>query len=235
VNGMLTEFFSQGFPIFAVLPLGSGNDFARGIGVSLDSKSFAQSIKDFQTFEADIGQVIYSKEPGSGENQSRYFINVSDVGMGPEVVRRVLQSDKRFGSGVAYYKAILATFLRYRPPLLFAQSEKWEWKGKVRTFAVANGKYFGSGLCIAPAAKLDDNVLNVFACGSVSILDFLLKSIPLKNGKRVNHPMIDYMTCANVKLTSEEPLAIEADGEVCGWLPASIGICAIKLRVLKTG
>jgi diacylglycerol kinase (ATP) len=235
VNGMLQEFSDKEFPVFSVLPLGSGNDFARSIGASLDPLSLARAIKNFQTLDADIGEIICSKEPGAGEKQSRYFINVSDVGMGPEVVNRVLQSDKRFGSAVAYYKAILLTFLSYKPPLLFAESEKWEWKGKMRTFAVANGKYFGSGLCIAPDAKLDDNIFNVFACGSVSILDFLLKSIPLKNGKRVDHTMINYMTCTNVKLSSEEPLAIEADGEVCGWLPASIRISPVKLKVLKTG
>jgi diacylglycerol kinase (ATP) len=235
VNGMLQDYSNSKMPVFTVLPLGSGNDFARGIGASLDSKLLAKTIRNFQTFDADIGEVICRKDYRSGETQSRFFINVSDVGMGPDVVKRVSNSDRRFGSGVAYYKAILSTFLNYRPALLFAQSEKWEWKGKVRTFAVANGKYFGGGLCIAPDAKLDDNILNVFACGSVSILDFLLKSIPLKNGKRVDHPKINYMDCSNVKLSSEVPLAIEADGEVCGWLPASIRISSIKLKVLKTG
>ncbi len=135
-------------------------------------------LKDRNVRELNVGKVHFTSDAGTTEQC--YFINVADIGMGPEVVRKVLRSGRPFGSGVAYYKSILSTFFTYRMMEVEAKSEHWRWKNKVRTFAVANGKYYGHGLCIAPDAMPDDNQFEVFACADVSILDFIIQSGPLK-------------------------------------------------------
>jgi diacylglycerol kinase (ATP) len=217
-------------PAMGVLPVGTGNDFAKALKMPSDAAATARVVKNFVCKPFDIGKVQYTTEQGS--NSTRYFINVADIGMGPQVVEKVMKSGRPFGVGMAYYKSILSTFFTYTPMTIRAKAPAWEWESKMRTFAVANGQYYGDGLCIAPDAKPDDGMFEVFACADVSILDFILHSIPLKMGKRINHPKVSYLRTTSVELTSQAPCAVEADGEAIGWLPARIEMAPFKLNFL---
>lgn len=239
VNGMLRDYQPpMKLPVLGIIPLGGGNDFARTLGVSAEPKSLARALRQRQTTTIDVGEVHYhSRPPGKTDEktrQKRYFVNVADVGMGPEVVRKVMASGRALGPAVAYYQSILSTFFTYKPVELSAVADRWQWRRPMRTFAVANGRYYGNGLCIAPDARPDDGEFDVFACGNVSVLDFILKSIPLKRGKKISHPEITYLKATSVELTSEENLIIEADGEILGELPARITFAGIRISVLRT-
>jgi diacylglycerol kinase family enzyme len=176
--------------------------------------------------------VEYAIEVGGKERASAYFVNVADVGMGPEVVRKVLSSGRPFGSEVAYYKSILNTFLTYKPMVVKASTNDWEWKGKLRTLAVANGKYYGHGLCVAPDAVIDDRLFSVFICGNVSIFDFIMQTGTLKKGKPIVMDEVLYKTAAAIDITSESPCPLEADGEILGWLPAKVTMSHRQLDFL---
>jgi diacylglycerol kinase family enzyme len=195
-----------------------------------DAATAASMVRNFVCKQFDVGKVDYTT--AEGQRDSRYFINVADIGMGPEVVDKVMKSGRPFGAGVAYYKSILATFFTYKPKKILAKAPEWEWENKMRTFAVANGQYYGHGLCIAPDAKPDDGMFEIFAGADASIFDFILHSIPLKQGKRVSHPKVSYLRTTSVELTSKESCPIEADGEMVGWLPARIEMAPFKLKFL---
>src|SRR5688572_2235950 len=160
VNGVLRDREeATKLPLLGVIPIGSGNDFARGAGAKINVE---QTVKTFATGTPrpiDVGIVEYSLTPDrNSERGSAYFVNVADIGMGPEVVGRVLSSGRPFGSEVAYYKSILNTFMTYKPMVVSAVTPGWTWEGKLRTLAIANGKYYGHGLCIAPDAVMDDRM-----------------------------------------------------------------------------
>lgn len=239
VNGMLRDHQPPSkLPVLGIIPLGGGNDFARSFGLSADQHILVRSLRDGLTLNIDVGEVTYlTRNDGhaNGARNKRFFINVVDVGMGPEVVRKVTASGRALGSAIAYYQSILATFLSYKPLDLFASGDTWEWRKPVRTFAVANGRFYGNGLCIAPDARLDDRKFDVFACGNVSIIDFLLKSIPLKAGKKIRHPEISYLKSTEVDLDGDARLIIEADGEILGGLPASVRMSDVRLMLLNSG
>jgi diacylglycerol kinase family enzyme len=153
--------------------------------------------------------------------------------MGPEVVKRVNNSDRLFGFSTTYYTAILKNFLTYKPIHVSIQTDKEEWDTKVRTFAVANGKYFGHGLCIAPDALLDDAVFQTFTVGDVSVFDFIRYSATLKSGKKINHPKVVYGSAKSVRIDSTSQALIEADGELVGHLPATIELLEKRIQFLK--
>lgn len=234
VNGILRGRETEAkLPVVGVIPIGSGNDFARGAGLRTNPGHILRLFREFNPRPVDVGVIHYAREARSdSEHGTSYFVNVADIGMGPHVVGRLLSSGRPFGSEVAYYKSILNTFLTYKPMVVRATSDEWSWEGKVRTFAVANGKYYGNGLCIAPDAEVDDRIYSVFICGNVSVFDFIMHTGTLKKGKNVNKEEVLYKTATSIEFTSQEPCPIEGDGEILGYLPAKVGMIEKQLHFL---
>lgn len=234
VNGVLKDRESETkLPTLGVIPIGSGNDFARGAGLVTKADHLLRLFSDFKPKVIDVGTIEYALTPrGDGDRARSYFVNVADIGMGPAVVEKVLSSGRPFGSRAAYFKSILSTFLTYKPMVVKAVSPEWTWQGNLRTLAVGNGKYFGHGLCIAPDAQMDDRMFSIFICGNVSALDFIMHTPALRKGKKVLMDEVFYKAATSVELTSERPCRVEGDGEILGWLPASIRIIEKQLNFL---
>jgi YegS/Rv2252/BmrU family lipid kinase len=221
VNGLLRGREDQTqLPLIGVIPMGSGNDFATTAQLRADPHQLIALLANFKSEKVNVGKITYMDF--QDQKQERYFINVADIGMGPEVVRRVNESGRAFGSAVAYYKSIVSTFLTYRPMMVSASTSDWNWEGKLRSLAVANGKYYGHGLCIAPDAVLADDLFNVFICGDVSVFDFIRYSETMKKGKHVRIPEISYRETTSIEFTSGHQCLIEGDGEILGKLPAKV-------------
>jgi diacylglycerol kinase family enzyme len=152
--------------------------------------------------------------------------------MGPEVLNTMSSGKKRLGSAVAYYVAILSTFWSYRCMRVDIKTSAWQWNNTLRTLAIGNGRFFGSGLCIAPEAKPNDGIFSVFVCGAVSVLDFIRYTNTLKSSGKIIHPKIQYKTAETLEITSETPCRIEADGELLGFLPAKVEVIPGRIKFL---
>lgn len=230
VNGMLAgNETNSKLPVLGLIPLGSGNDFAKTMNLTSTANAVKEVLTRFHTKPTDIGKITFLSNP---ELPPRYFINIADVGMGPIVVERVLNSDRVFGSWMAYYTAIIHTFFTYRPEAVKVQTPLWKWEGAVRSLAVANGKFFGNGLGIAPDAEVDDGKFSCFIAGKVSVLDFILQSERLRKGKRAIHDEIEYREANEITLTASKLLPVEADGELVGNLPVRIELLPKQLKFL---
>jgi len=230
VNGMLLENeHSTALPAIGLIPLGSGNDFARTMNFKKDTASIVNLFSRFSTRTIDIGKINFLN---SSTEKPRYFINIADIGMGPEVVARLLQSGRSFGTLAAYYTAIIRTFFTYRYVSVEAKTPLWTWEGEIRALAIANGKYFGSGIGIAPDAIPDDGMFSCFIAGKVSLLDFILQQGRLRSGKRARHDAIEYYDATTLELHAKSAANIEADGELVGSLPVRIEILPKRLKVV---
>jgi diacylglycerol kinase (ATP) len=230
VNGMLAgNENSPRLPVLGLIPLGSGNDFARTVNIMPDASLIIRLLTGHNPKPVDIGRITFTHEAG---NPLSYFINIADIGMGPEVVKRVLDSGRAFGTTLTYYNAILQTFATYKLADVAVKTPEWKWEGKVRSVAIANGRFFGSGIGIAPDAKPDDGVFSCFIGGNVSAMDFLLQQGRMRSGRRAVHRDIHYREAAMVELTSNKPHVIEADGELVGHLPVRIELLPKRLQFL---
>ena len=230
VNGMLqSNALTEQLPMLTILPVGSGNDFARTVNITLRVEDLKKRLRYLTPALIDVGSTTFQKD---GTEHHAYFINVASAGMGPEVLNRMYSGKKRLGSARAYYVAILSTFFSYRCIPVTIKTSAWQWSNKLRTLAIGNGKFFGSGLCIAPDARPDDGIFSVFVCGAVSVVDFIRYTSTLKSGLNVIHPKIEYKTAQTLELTSELPCRIEADGELLGFLPARVEVIPGRIKFL---
>lgn len=214
-------------PVVGILPLGSGNDFARTCGLRADPQQLIDLIQARSFKPTDVGQVeLYDR---NGQQVTRYFINACSVGMGPQVLEILQQRSRRWGAGFNYFTAIVQTFFTYRYQNITLKTETAISEKPVRVLAIANGRSFGNRLTIAPTASVQDGLLNVFTAARVSLFDFLRLQGKLKSGKTIEHPQVHYQTCAQAWLTADEPAAMEADGEWAGLLPARINVLRGKI------
>jgi YegS/Rv2252/BmrU family lipid kinase len=221
-------------PVIGLIPIGSGNDFARTAGITHDPEKLIQLMRNFTPKKTDIGKVTFMPFPEKENQQTeRYFVNVADIGMGPVVVDHVLKSGRPFGHGAAYYKSILSTFFTYKPMMVTAQTADWSWTGKLRTLAIGNGKFYGHGLCVAPDAVIDDRMFTAFICGNVSVFDFVRHTPTLMMGKFItNMEEVHYKKTTSISLSSESTCLIEGDGEILGTLPGKIELIDRQLDLL---
>ena len=228
INGVLqSKVPASEYPTIALLPHGSANDFARTAGVSNSIEELMALIQSDATQKIDLGKIVIQKT-----QETRYFLNIAGIGLGPEVVQSLEGSSSRFGPGFNYFKHIIKGFLSYRKKEISCTSSTWQWKGMLLQMAVANGRYYGNGICTAPDAKLTDGQFQVAIFGNLSLWDYLKNMGNLKKGVKINHPEVSYYEADEVELNSKDACGIEADGEYVGLAPATIRVLPKAIRFL---
>jgi diacylglycerol kinase (ATP) len=216
--------------LVGLIPLGSGNDLARALGALAESKAIIDHIDQRRTRLIDVGWATAQDE--SGTQVKRFFINECSIGMGPEVVRRLNERGRSFGPALMYLKSIVATFVTHKPEHLRVEADGWNWSGKSRVTAIANGKAFGHGNYIAPNSSVTDGLLNLFIAANPSLLRFLMLLQALKRPSQSGDKCLTYRTSKRIAVTSDKRLPVEADGEALGFLPLTCEVAARKLNFL---
>jgi len=220
INGVLqSNIPANEYPAIGLLPHGSANDFARTARISNSIEELIKLIQSNTTQRIDLGKIILQQT-----QETRYFINIAGVGLGPEVVQNLEQSSSVLGPGFNYFKHIIKGFLSYVKKEVSCTSSTWQWKGKLLQMAVANGRYYGNAICTAPDAKLTDGQFQVVIFGDLSIWDYLKNLGNLKKGVKINLPQVSYHDANEVLLESNDSCGIEADGEYVGLAPATISV-----------
>lgn len=227
VNFSLLEHVKLG-----VLPSGSGNDFVRNFKGDFTIEKLKENILNnvFQTI--DCGRCTLKNNEGA--EIERYFLNIADCGIGSATMQFKNRIPLYFGADLRYIFSILGSFLSFRKKALNIEAEDFSWQGKNLAMVIANGKYFGNGLGIAPDASVSDGILNITVAGEVSLLDFFKKILKLKKARRILHPKIFYFEGRNLSISSveKEESLIDIDGEICGSTPAQFEILPNCIRFI---
>jgi diacylglycerol kinase (ATP) len=236
LNEVINGFFDNNGPIhkdavLGFLPNGTGCDFPRSFPVSSKTKPALESIRNSSTQLMDLGYIHFKDHQGNP--RVRYFHNITSCGLGGEVVERVNRASKAGGPFLTFIVATLTSLLKYKKKTIRIRiDDKEEIMRKVLHVAVANGRYQGGGMQVAPEALFDDGLLDVTVIDSMSI-PLILRRLPnLYNGKIKQIPQVSSATARKVSLFSDKPVLIDVDGEQPGILPAEVEIIPEAIRMI---
>ena len=199
-----------------VIPAGGGNDAARNLGLPFgDPLAAAAMLPSLGARRADLVRV--------GE---RYVLNAAGAGFDAEVSRRANQLLSRAPARLRYVSAVLGELVVGRPLRLRLCLDGRALQTSAWLVAVANSQSYGGGMRIAPAARLDDGLLDVVVIGGeLSKPGFLTTFPKVFSGRHVEHPAVHVHRAVRVELEAEleaeRPVAVHVDGEPAGTLPAS--------------
>jgi len=232
VNGyMLAPPEARKRTVLAAYPRGSGNDFSRSAGKVQSMEHLYELIKKGETTPLDLVEARYHE---NGEQKVRYYDNSFDIGLGGLVCQFMNKSGKTWGSNFTYFYNILRSFLFFKRIPVELTSDELNFKGNILLIALNNGRYFGSGLGIAPDAKLDDGKVNVVIARKITIAQFLFFMPKLKNAKHIRISELFYHEISQCTITStHKNCPIEMDGEVIGTVPIQIEVKKHAARIIK--
>jgi diacylglycerol kinase (ATP) len=225
-----------------VLPSGTGGDFRRTLGIPAGGASAACALRTGTTRRVDVGRVSYFSH--KGERETKYFVGVASFGMSGQIIARVKENGSRWlsatgyrwlGGKISFASATLQTTLSSRnTPLLIKLDKKPERRLTVANLCVANARYFGGGMKIAPEANMKDGMLDVVAIGDLGPLEILANAHQLYLGTHLGMTKVHHAHARRVTARPAEKdamVAIEVDGELPGFLPATLEIVPDALNV----
>ncbi len=227
-DGLLSSFAEGGEKVeLGLLPCGTGIDFARGLGLESDPESAIRRMARSQGVRVDAGRILYIDD--NGELARRHFINIAGLGMSGATDRAV-NADKRKGrtSGKAIFLwRTVIEFLRYRfQDVRITVDDGDPIEARIALVAVANGKYFGGGMMIAPDAELDDGMFDIVILRAANKLKLILDLRLLYDGSHRGHKAITILRGRKVLVEPLDDLAsncalVDIDGESPGRIPAA--------------
>jgi diacylglycerol kinase (ATP) len=225
-----------------ILPSGTGGDFRKTLGIPVRAATAARILRDGQTRSIDVGKVTFTTD--KGEQESRYFLGVASFGMSADVVARVKEggpawlpakAPRWLAGRVTFGLAMVQTALKMEPARVVVQLDEDPARHMtVANLCVANARYFGGGMKIAPNAKLNDGKFDVISIGDLGAAQILTNAPRLCIGAHLNMAEVGYAPAKKLAARAvhkDQRIDIEVDGEIPGHLPASFQILPNALRV----
>jgi YegS/Rv2252/BmrU family lipid kinase len=228
-NGLMSA-RQHGLPVLTPLPFGTGGDFSRLMDGPRTLQN-ALALINGPVALIDAGECELVGIRGTKETVG--FLNIASFGLAGMVDRLVNASRKRFGGKAAFASASIRAFLRYRPPNVTIRCDGHiMFEGRLSNVAVANGRFFGGGMMIAPDALLNDGMFDVTAIAHSSLIQSLPVLARTYGGTHIGHPLVSSARGSVVQLDVHDRHAwADIDGEPLGEGPVTVRVLPGVLRV----
>ena len=219
-----------------IVPMGSGNDFAHALGISTP----AHALNAWRKFcagagnvrEIDLGCIL-----PAGSREPTLFCCVGGAGLDSDANRRANAMPRWLRAHGGYLLAAVAAISSFRPQtfqveVLPATSPPQSIREAAYMVAFANAPTYGHGMRIAPTAALDDARLNVSFVRGTSKLRMLRLLPKVFSGSHVNLSEVEYFPAERLRVATEPPLDVYADGEYICQTPVEVSVLPRALRVV---
>ena len=253
IHRHLGQLVRLGLPLL-IVPAGSGNDFARSLGLRRVRHSLAAWRKfcdgGGNVHLTDLG-VITSLDVGelpepalSAALGRRYFCCVAGVGLDAEVARRANRLPRWLRGNGGYVLSLAPTIFTFAPVSVKISTPREDSAGKedvgcvtrsdrpTMLAAFANTPVYGGGMKIAPQAKMDDGLLDVCVVGGVDPFKLFCMFPTVYAGKHLSIREVEYFHAPRVRVETERPLDVYADGEYVCRTPVEVSVERAALRVI---
>ena len=232
VNGLFIQKQAPAHEVtLSVIPVGTGNDWVRMLGIPRTYSDAVQSICREQTILQDVGKITFEE---ARVKQTRYMANVSGIGFDAMVNRRFnrLKEAGQTGSWL-YLSSALITLFSYRAKRFVAKVDGKEFfDGRLFSGAVGVGKYNGGGMLQMPAAVVDDGLMDITLIRKMSFYRFFTNFQRLYNGTIYNFYKVKAAQGKAISVASYPQSPIEIDGEACGYSPFTFELVPKSIRVV---
>ena len=246
VHRHLAELVRLQLPVL-VVPCGGGNDFAR----ALNLHSFRDSLAAWGAFSSGAGHVrsidlgviaqltdrqFADQTPAPHES---YFCCVGGVGLDGEIARRANRLPRWLRAHGGYAISLLPALARFAPvPMKISVNGAGhpEVAGSAQPVVVAafaNAPAYGGGMKIAPRAQLDDGVLDVCVIRNMNRFKLFCLFPTVYFGRHLSIPQVEYFQTEHLRLETEKPLDVYADGEYVCRTPIEVRVARAALRVIS--
>lgn len=225
-----------------ILPSGTGGDFRRTLEIPTRARDAAEVLRNGKTHSIDVGRVTYVNS--AGIEDTRYFLGVASFGMSAAVIQRVKDSEPewlpaqapRWLSGrLAFGASMLRTAMQSPATRVVVQlDDEHERHLTVANFCIANARFFGGGMKIAPEAKLTDGRFDIVSIGDLGARKIVTNAARIYVGSHLSLDQVHHSFARKVvarAAAGEEEIPLEIDGELPGHLPATFQILPRALRV----
>jgi YegS/Rv2252/BmrU family lipid kinase len=222
-DGTLTQVvgaFAHTDVTLGVIPVGTGNSFARSLGIAPELDPAVEAIAGGRCERVDLGRV-----------NRRYFANFSTLGLSSDISSATPAKLKGAIGAAAYAVAGLRPLLTHRPFDCRIRWGKNRLDLRTHQVIVANGRFFGD-TPILPDASIDDGELALFTTGGTSTWDVAKSFLALFAGKQVEPRDAHYFSAPKMRIKTSPHVALAIDGDVIGRTPARFSIARRALRVM---
>jgi len=235
VNGCFDERGQTINPTASIglLPSGTGADFCKSVGLS-GVDDLVRALTTEQTRRLDVVRCEFQGLNGS--STARMFINVSSFGLGGDASALVNSWRERIprwiGGNARFAAAAIAALGRYKNREVTLVVDGNEIKVSSNFIVIANARFAGGGMMLAPHAELDDGLMDLILTDGAGRLD-IVKELPrIQRGAHLQNPHVRELRAREVSLESDPPMAIDLDGEMVGFTPAVLKIVPAAVRFL---
>lgn len=222
----LVEGLSGTEAVAGFFPAGNGNDIAEALGIPLDPVRAADAFLHATPRAVDLVHVRFR------DGRRAHYIGAGGMGLDAEAAHLANTRFRKWPGVTRYLAGALWTFFHGVPFELRAELDETRWAGRALFAAVANAPNYGSGVRIAPEAKMDDGWLNVVLVGEMAWTR-LFEAIPivLTSGD-LRFEEVKRYRCRRVLLETDHPVKVHGDGEFLGESPAQFEILPGAIRVM---
>lgn len=208
-----------------ILPLGTGNDFARSLGLPMSIDENIGLLRTGKTKRLDLVRVR--------NKQTRHFINVAAGGFSGLIRRKMTTRIKRAWGPLAYLRgaaAALPKLRAYKTRVVLDNDEQFSLE--VYNVVVANGRFAAAGLPVAPQADLTDGLLDLILIPKLAASSMALLAAEIVLGKHLPNNAIVFRRARRITVSSRPKMWFNVDGELVGNVPVTFQIVPKALRVV---
>ncbi|HYC92609.1 MAG TPA: diacylglycerol kinase family protein [Thermoanaerobaculia bacterium] len=203
----------------ALIPTGSGDDFAKVTGVSRDIRGAVDNVLTGRVAEYDVAHA----------NGLRY-LGVAGLGFDSEVAEYANRNAKFLRGSAVYLYAILRVLPKFTPRPVHIRTDDGTRDEEIMFAAIGNTRQYGGGIRITPDALPDDGLLDLCIVHRTTRAQ-LLKTLPRAyTGAHVKSPFVETGRGRTFHFESEQAMAVYADGEPLTRTPVTFGVCPQKLK-----